>query len=210
MLIFFVGYARADVCNFQVYQYERVKIQTGQFQNGVCFISLNNNQNQSMIYKSHLFTSEGKHMVFNSFGNGPSHIDTGARVFLYLTGSTKLSFSKFQNRLYINVGLIQYELDVKSFEFIQAKGVRFYEYPDIHPMNQGGFEVLNADHSYIDFGFNLGQSPLWDLQRTFAFYQPSGKICSDLNQTILKRRGDEVTWIYPLNQLEHHLQETCQ
>ena len=83
----------SDICQFTNKNFMNTKIQTGKFSDGNCYIFVSPKYSKDLIYRSFIFTQDGQHLIFNSYGEGPPSTFTGARLFTYLIKSPSLKLN---------------------------------------------------------------------------------------------------------------------
>lgn len=201
-----------DICSTNHFSYFNTKIQTGTFKNtNKCFISISPRQYYNLAYRNHIFTSTGEHMIFNSFGPGPSQSQTGARVYVYLPRTMPLSYSLQNAQLTLtlaNGSTITF--DAKNSQIIDSIGIDIQESPSVQRNNQGGVEVYSSENIWIDFGFTFGHSPLLDMNRWHDIHLED-KSCRAINSDLLSRQGSEIFWKYEGDrELIYKLRSLCE
>ncbi|MBD66053.1 MAG: hypothetical protein CME62_12655 [Halobacteriovoraceae bacterium] len=190
-----------SICTHKNQVYFNTQIQTGIFADtGRCFISLSKQYKPNLIYRSHLFTSLGEHMVFNSFGPGPIATHTGARVFLHLPRVQPFSYQLADALVTLTLpNGNQVIFDAKNAQVIDSIGFDMQESPSVNRNNLGGINVYSSDHTWLDFGFTLGYSPLADLNREFEVHFPD-QVCSGVNRDLFTLVNGNVVWKYKSDQ----------
>jgi hypothetical protein len=202
LLIFTQSSFASEICEFKQTKVKNTIIKTGNINKGEkCFISISHRKNSSLIYRTHYFDTKGQYMVFNSFGNGPSSKQTGARLYSILPNKNELKMSIIGNDLKIELGAalsINFDLDTTYIN--GSSGFTVIEDIKIRHDNMGGVYINSSSLPFIDFGFRFGGSPLWDLSRKFQYYDKQlSKVCEKMNGLIYVKKKGEVKRIFSQN-----------
>lgn len=202
----------ADTCSFTQTTQLNTKIQTGQYASGECFVLISPNFTEKLIYRSHVFTDQGQHLVFNSYGPGPSSRFTGARVFNHVLENPRLAVRTSGHLIYVDLNdSLSIIVDAETSLLIdEGKGIRFQTSPDIIATNYGGIEIINAQQTYIDFGFKLGGSPLSDLMNEHIIVRPGQVDCRAINGELLEVINYDIFWKFKgFDELSQYFSEVC-
>ncbi|MAZ48053.1 MAG: hypothetical protein CME65_05800 [Halobacteriovoraceae bacterium] len=205
-------FAFPDVCQFQTYISNRTQIQTGQFNDGVCFVSLSDRKAQDLVYRSHLFTDEGMQMVFNSYGYGPSSSHTGARVFFHpgMQKALDLNLQRDTVELQLGNGSRLY-FDTNEYKFLPESDIKYLQDISVNRNNQGGLIISRSPTSYLDFGYRLGGSPMMNLNNYFMYIRPGKPYCRLANRSILRSIPGDIQFKYsPYGELENKIIKECE
>ena len=198
-LVFISGIARAEdpaTCPYFVERQEGTQIQQLWSEGSKsCFFSVTPlNAYVDLIYRDHLFTSEGLFMVFNSFGEGSDSETTAAREF-YMFPRTE---QKFEHR---------WDVDKKELEITHVTGDKFVfdarkarlksmtraqvsVANDVEVGNRGGIEISNYQGILLDGGFSRGSSPTADPDAKAMITDKQGAKCSVYNRQIFDYTSD--------------------
>ncbi len=182
-----------DVCQWRAWNHLDFGLQTGQFKDGTCYISVGSRKINDLTYRNYLITSDGQLMVFNSFGDGPSATHTGARVFYFYPKIAPLDLRLDNDNVVVTM-VSGHELvfDHILLDLAQISEGSVQVATGVHPANQGGVEI-ELDRSYmLDMGFKLGNTPAWDLTRTSTFRNSRGESCTFRNSELFYKKNDEV------------------
>ncbi len=182
-----------DVCQFKAWNHLDFRLQTGQFRDGTCYISVGSGKLNDLIYRSYLITSKGQLMIFNSFGDGPSSTHTGARVYYFYPKQSALDLRLDQDDVVVTM-VSGHELifDASQVELAAMSEAKVVVDSEIRPDNEGGVEI-ELDRSYLlDMGFKLGNTPEWDLSRPSVFRNSRGQACRFKNRELFYKKDDEV------------------
>lgn len=205
-----VGHA-TDVCQFKAWNHLDFGLQTGQFKDGTCYISVGSRKINDLIYRNYLITSDGQLMVFNSFGDGPSSTHTGARVFYFYPKLTKLDLNIVNDDVEVTtVSGHKLTFDHVQIDLTEITDGQVQVATEVNPNNEGGVE-FELDRSYLlDMGFKLGNTPAWDLTRSSTFKNSHGDTCTFKNRELFYKANDEV---YPRytddNKLKSVIRSKC-
>lgn len=187
-----------DVCQHKAWGHLDFRLQTGQFKDGICFISVGSRKINDLLYRNYLITSDGQLMVFNSFGQGPSSTHTGARVFYFYPKQKALDL-RIENDDVVVTMVSGHELtfDHSQIELAEVSEARVTVAQEVRPDNNGGVEI-ELDRSYLlDMGFKLGNTPAWDLSRHSVFKNARAQTCRFKNRELFYKKNDEVYPRYP-------------
>ncbi|MFT6633133.1 MAG: hypothetical protein ACJAS4_003103 [Bacteriovoracaceae bacterium] len=213
-LLIFAQYSyAADICDFKQIKIKNTIIKTGSINNGEkCFVYITNSEYSSLVYRTHYFDTLGQYMIFNSFGDGSSSKQTGARMysFLPIKNNLKINLNEDQLKIELAHGMsINFDLDTSYVS--SSVGLEIIEERKITPNNLGGIEVNSSKAAFIDFGFKFGGAPIWDLNRTFQFFDKSLKLpCVKKNNQIFVKKNGEVKRKLPSNKdLVQFLRKGC-
>ena len=204
-------WGQTDICQFNNFVLNRAKIQTGQFRDGDCFVSISDTKTASLIYRSHLFTDQGLQMVFNSYGYGPTETHTGARIFFHPAQQKSLDLRIQGNTLELQLANgNRIYFDTVQYRFSQLSDIKYLEDISVNRNNQGGIVINSSPTAYFDFGFRLGGSPLLNLDGSFLYIVPGRPYCQLRNNLVLRRVQTDVEWRYsPYGELENFVRGRC-
>lgn len=211
LVLFSLNLSFADICQRSYQDFGDTSVKTGKFSNSNdCYISVSSLSARNLVYRYHLFISDGEHMVFNSYGDGPSRVDTGARVFAYFPRQEELSYAFTNEELTITlVDGNKVIFDTKNSLIKKSIGFDMREDSLVHPQNLGGVEIVSSRNTYIDFGYRQGANPMSRLESKHKIVRPN-KVCFSLNENILKKMGDEVKWLFKTNvEFENYFINFC-
>lgn len=181
-------------CSFNAFHFKGLTLQTGQFKDKTCFVTIAPRNQIDLIYRSYLITSKGQIMVFNSFGDGPINTDTGARVFHLFPYKGNLSYN-------INGGD---NIDVQltsgnTLTFSKSQGIPtsitngyITIDPKISPYNQGGVSIESSTDLIVDSGFELGGTPIANSKGESIITDKNGETCLVMNDKIFDQKDGEV------------------
>lgn len=180
-----------------------------------CFFSVYPlNAYYDLIYRDHLFTSNGMFMVFNSYGQGPESETTGAREFYFLPRPR----SQF---------LYNWKLDTKELEIVHVSGDKFVfdsrkarlksisraqvtVADEVNSQNQGGVEISQYQGLLLDGGFKVGSAPTSVSSNISVLKDSSGTSCAVKNYEVFKYTSDgDVVFKYSDDILPTFLQKRC-
>ena len=202
----------SDTCAFSQATYFNTKVQTGQYTDGTCFVFVSPRYSQNMIYRSHVFTDRGQHLIFNSFGDGPSSVDTGSRVFVHVFKNPLLDIKLVKNIIHVSLGAqFSILINAKTSEIQNnSVGINFKVSPQVSRTNDGGVEVETFSESYIDFGYKTGSSPIAGLGRSHSIFQVSRKKCESPNSKLIDIVNYDPYWKYKgWSELNGYFKEVC-
>ena len=177
---------------------EGIRIQTGAFSDQECFISVSETKWRGMIYRNFLFTSKGEILVFNSFGDGPSSTDTGARAFYLRPFRAELEW-RFNEVNDLEIRLPSGEIarfDSLSADWVELTNGRVHVEREVSRANHGGVEISYDNGFQLDSGFRFGGHPSSRMDnKMLVSYE--GITCVVENKEVFNRVGDEHDWNYP-------------
>lgn len=211
LTIVFPLFAANDICTRSQSLNDGVRVSSGQFKTGICFISITPTYIKNMTYRSFLATDKGQLMVFNSFGYGPGSTSTGARVFHFFPYSSKLSWSFESN--FMELKLTNGSIATFDYENAILQNITDYDTSvdeDVVKDNNGGVELKPFKGIVLDSHFKMGGSPVWNLKRESTFIDSLGNTCKVKNSQIFEKKDDEVFLIYDDNlSLKKFLSQKC-
>lgn len=218
-LLMWVGFAHAQDpanCPYIVERQEGTQIQQIWSEGSQsCFFSVYPlDAYYDLVYRDHLFTSEGMFMVFNSYGQGPESETTGAREFFFLP--------RPQTQFVFN-----WNFDAKELEVTHVSGDKFIfdsrkarlksisraqvtVADEVNKLNKGGIEINQYQGLLLDGGFKIGSAPTSVSSGTSVFKDGVGSQCSVKNHEVFKYTSDgDVIFKYSDNTLPGFLQKRC-
>ncbi len=176
-----------------------IKIQTGDFGSGQCFITVSDSKFRGMVYRNYLFSTQGDVMIFNSLGDGPSSTDTGARVFYLRPVKYQLGWRFAKNGdlqiLTPSGSLATFNSEKADWTELTGGEVKVDE--EITRTNNGGVEIKYFDGFLIDSGFRFGGHPSTRMDRKSYVTRRGDGACEVENKEVFYRVGDEVEFNYP-------------
>ena len=190
-------HALVDICKSDAVFLENLRIQTGRFGDKDCFISLSPRKTYDIEYRNFLFIRAGRFLIFNSFGNGPSDTHTGARELNFFPRSSSLNYKINES----NVEVYLVNGDVMTFHREEVypetltRAKLTYDF-DLNLNNAGGLEIENYESLLLDFGFKMGMSPSWYLDRKSIFTDKNNQKCTIENSQVLYRKNSDIHWKY--------------
>ncbi len=187
-----------DPCTRHVEVRRGIKIQTGSFGNGECYVSVDDSKFRGMVYRNYLFSSKSDVMIFNSLGNGPIGSDTGARVFYLRPYKNQLGwrFAKSGDLEVLMPSGAVARFDREKADFVELTGGEVLVDPEVNRNNNGGVEIKFDEGFVIDSGFRFGGHPSTRMDRKSYVTLRDGEACEVENKEIFYRVGDEVEWNY--------------
>ena len=213
-LIFFSQFTyAADICDFKQIKLKNTIIKTGSLNKGEkCFVYINHSESSGLIYRTHYFDTHGQYMIFNSFGDGPSSSQTGARMYSFLPETSDLKVKLAEDYLKIELAYgISISFDLDTSYISSSVGLDIIEDRKISPYNLGGVKINSSISPFIDFGFKFGGSPIWDLSRSFDYFDKAlESTCVQKNNQIFVKKNGEVKRKFPSNRdLVQFLRSVC-
>ncbi|MCM2276668.1 MAG: hypothetical protein NDJ89_01160 [Oligoflexia bacterium] len=153
-----------------------------------CFVNLTPTNISGMVYRSFLVTSEGKLLVFNSYGDGPDSEDTGAREFFFFPRVRETGFAWRDDG---TLGLLlvngeELRVDTATARLRGLTGGELVEAEAVDRRNQGGVEIPRHSGILLDAGYRRGGSPILRRQGSSRFSDPDGKSCTVRNEEVFR------------------------
>ncbi|KYG68929.1 hypothetical protein AZI87_06800 [Bdellovibrio bacteriovorus] len=171
------------------------KIQQMLSGNGECFFSVTPDDAwKDLIYRDHLFTSEGMFMVFNSFGPGDESQTTGAREFYLFPRNTEAFSYEWKDDTrelivtHVTGDKFVFESKKARLKSITRANVIVADY--VEPSNRGGIEITNFQGIILDGGFKLGSPPTSNSNASSVFRDVNNTSCSVKNSELFKYTSD--------------------
>ncbi len=128
---------------------------------GLCILDIHPRNVVDLKYRDFYFDNLSHFMVFNSYGDGPDTLMTGARdYYLFPIVEDYPDFSIEQNGDVI-VKMVSghlFQISAKDFSVLNLTPGSFSEKP-LSPNNKGGLEIKLTTGFWIDGGFKKGASP---------------------------------------------------
>lgn len=218
-LLMFWGVANAQDpahCPYIVERYEGTQIQQLWADGSQsCFLSVSPlDAYVDLIYRDHLFSTDGLFMVFNSYGPGPESETTGAREF-YMFPRPLNKFEFRWNRDAQELEVIHVTGDKFIFDARKARlksisrtTVTVADY--VEKGNRGGIEISNFPGLLLDGGFNIGSAPTGSSSGNSVIKDARGQSCKLQNHELFKYTSDgDVILRYSDNTLASFLQKRC-
>lgn len=178
-----------------------IKIQTGSFSDNECFISVSETKWRGMLYRNFLFTNKAEILVFNSLGDGPSSLDTGARAFYLRPFRAELGW-RFTESNDLEIRLPSGEIarfEADSAKWVELTNGEVQVDSEISRTNNGGVELRYNNGYLIDTGFRFGGHPTSRMEKTSLVTDADNVRCTVENKELFYRVGDEHEWNYPDN-----------
>lgn len=159
-----------------------IQLQMIQSSIGVCYISVNNFKNTSMVYRSYLFASTGELLVFNSYGEGPISEFTGAReVFTFPRKNKVPAFNWNAETRRLEVTTVTgdvLQFDYETAELVGWSSAEVAVDPEVKKDNNAGLSIKSYKGLLFDSGFNVGEAPTSSPNRKATFTDETGKTCA--------------------------------
>ncbi|KHD87280.1 MAG: hypothetical protein OM95_15155 [Bdellovibrio sp. ArHS] len=202
-LIFSVGIAHAaDEASCPDFSELRdgTKIQQILAGNGECFFSVTPDDAwKDLVYRDHLFTSEGMFMVFNSYGPGEESKTTAAREF-YMFPRVSETFSYEWNDdtreltvTHVTGDKFVFESKKARLKSISRANVSVADY--VEATNRGGIEISNFQGLLLDGGFKMGSSPTANPNANSVMKDVNNSACTLKNTEIFKYTTDGESYL---------------
>lgn len=200
-----------NACHSNVEYLENMRIQTGQFSSNNCYVSISPRKTAGMFYRTYLFTSTGKFLIFNSFGSGPSKTHSGAREYNFFKRDHNLGYQILDTTVDLSLPNGDTLVFNKELALPVSVGRGVLEYdPVVTPENNGGVEIFNYKGLLMDFGFQMGMSPSWYLNRKVKIIDEQSNTCSIVNSEILYKKNSDIHWKYSSDaSLFKYLKKRC-
>lgn len=190
------------ICESNVEFYENMRIQTGQFKSTECYLSISPRKTNEMKYRNFLLTSSGRFLIFNSFGQGPSSEYTGAREYNFFPRNQQMTYRVSEREVIISlVNGDKLVFDKELASPLSLTGAVINVDDNIVRNNSGGVEIESYKRVVIDFGFQMGMSPTWNLKREAIVTDEFNAKCSITNSEILYKENSNVYWQYDTDRL---------
>jgi hypothetical protein len=207
----FNSFSKEGVCESNVEFLENMRIQTGKFKLNDCFISLSPRKTNGMYYRTFLITSSGRFLIFNSFGSGPSSTHSGAREFNFFKRTKEISYRILDETVEVllsNGDKLTFNKELVTPVSIDRGVVEFD--PVITPENNGGVNITHYRGLMLDFGFQMGMSPSWYLNRESTFIDEISNTCLIKNSEFLYKKNSEIYWKFKNDErLFDYLKNKC-
>jgi hypothetical protein len=159
-----------------------IQMQMIQSSIGVCYISVNNFKNTSMVYRSYLFASTGELLVFNSYGDGPISDFTGAReVFTFPRKYKTPTYNWNPESRRLEVTTVTgdtLQFDYETAELVAWSSAEVAVDSEVKKDNNAGLSIKNYKGLLFDSGFNVGDAPTSSPNRKATFTDETGKTCA--------------------------------
>lgn len=218
-LLMLLGFAHAqgpESCPDIIERQEGTQIhQTWSEGSQTCFFSVSPlDAYYDLIYRDHLFTSDGLFMVFNSYGPGAESETTGAREFYFLPRP----LSQF---------VFIWNFDAKELEVTHVSGDKFIfdarkarlktisraqvtVADEVNKINKGGIEITRYQGLLLDGGFKMGSAPTSVANANSVIKDSSGASCRVKNQEVFKYTSDgDVIFRFSDTTLPGFLKNRC-
>lgn len=185
-------------CTQYAEQRNGIKIQTGSFSDGECFVTVGDSKFRGMEYRNFLFTTSGEVLIFNSLGNGPISTHTGARAIYMRPFRTDLGwrFAKTGDlEVLLPSGSVA-RFDKEKADWVELTGGEVVVDPEVNGSNNGGVEIRYFDGFVVDSGFRFGGHPTSRMDRKSTVSYKDGIACEVENKEVFYRVGDEHIWNY--------------
>jgi hypothetical protein len=155
-----------------------------------------------MVYRDFLFDNYGFMMVFNSYGEGNSSQDTGAREFYFFPRALpnpSFAWNDGARRLEVtHTTGEKFYFDYDQSQLIGLSNGQVKTASKVLRTNQGGVEILNYKGLILDGGFSMGQSPSTASGVRPFFKDTNGAVCQVKNTDLYKYPGNgEVVFKFP-------------
>ncbi|MNK08048.1 hypothetical protein D3C87_259720 [compost metagenome] len=156
-----------------------------------CFISVHPlDSYYDMVYRDHLFTSDGLLMVFNSFGPGEDSSSTGAREFFMFPRPQKEITHQWdtENKLLTitHVTGDKFVFDARKARLVSMTRADVSVASSVDPKNRGGIEITNFQGLMMDGGWSVGSSPTGNKRGVSQFKDSAGKTCNVKNSDLFR------------------------
>lgn len=218
-LLMVVPFANAQSsvdCPDIVERYEGTQIQQQWSENSQsCFFSVSpRDAYVDLIYRDHLFTTQGLFLVFNSYGTGPDSETTGAReFFLFPRPLKKFDFYWNRNSQELEVTHVtgnKFIFDARKGRLKSVTNATVSVADDVNKNNRGGIEITNFKGLVLDGGFKMGGSPSSVSSGSSVIKDVQGKSCSVKNYEVFKYTSDgEVFVKYSDSTLPAYIKKRC-
>lgn len=180
-----------------------------------CFFSVAPlNSYVDLIYRDHLFTSDGLFMVFNSYGKGPDAETTGAREFyMFPRPLNKFSYewvNDTQELIVTHVTGEKFIFDARKARLRSMTKAKVVVADYVEKTNRGGVEISDYQGLILDGGFQMGRPPTANSGGTSVLKDINGKTCAVKNSEIFKyTTGGDVILKYSDATLPAFLKKRC-
>jgi len=170
---------KADlICDGKSWQNEVFKIE--KFKSSktqICYVNVVPKKFTNLKYRSFHFSSLGKLLVFNSFGEGPTATSTAAKVYHFFPFSNQIDFSVEDEQIEIIFNQDHFfYFDKSTGEFSKKNNFDFTLDSMIEPSNQGGLHIKSYNKMYLDSGFAMGKDPSAVINKEVILYLED-KVC---------------------------------
>lgn len=193
-----------SICEFKVFRFGEISLQTGRLGHKNCFIKLSGFK-KGDAFRSHLFTKQGLYQVFNSFSN----FQTGAKEF-WFNELDKLKF--YQNKdgdLIVSLkNNLSLTFNTQTGMLIDGKGISLYESGLITPEERAGVSLIHSDLPLIEFPFHFGSSPRSIKKGSFSFINNDLR-CSFRNQEYIDQSSSNAFWKKSIKRTFKLLNQKC-
>lgn len=153
-----------------------------------CYLSVSPYRGPGLVYRNYLFTAEGQLMVFNSYGDGNTSTDTGARVFFLFPRGITPSVVAVDDELQVQMATpnVKMTLETAKGRITGFTPGSITEDSEVSEGNQGGVEISNQGVLLLDVGYKTGDSPVSNPNRRAIFYDGFGKTCQVVNKELFR------------------------
>ncbi len=162
--------------------------------NTSCYISVHNFKQGGLIYRDYSFSSDGNFMVFNSFGNGPDDVDTGAREFFLFprpAANPSYNWNDDARRLeVIDSSGSKFSFDYEDAQIVSIDKATVKVAPEVVKTNRGGVEISKFKGLILDAGFAIGKAPSQVTTASSTFTDEVGATCKVKNSDVFKYTSD--------------------
>lgn len=167
-----------------------------------------------LVYRDHLFTSEGLFMVFNSYGPGDESQTTAAREFyMFPRRNSTFTYQWKDDTRELEVTHVtgdKFVFDSKKARLKSVSGGTVTVADYVEPSNRGGIEFVKYNGLILDGGFKLGSSPTGNSNGNSVFRDAQDKKCSIKNYEVFKYTSDgEIIFKYDDKALATFLKKRC-
>jgi len=202
----------ADFCPRRLESYGNLQIQQTLSQDKtLCFLGFHpRDAYLTLIYRDYLLISDGSLLVFNSLSPDEGPTSHGAReFFLYQDSFSGYSWTLSGNTLEVKGWAGKtLKVSIDTAQLLEVQGAQIKVDPEVHPRNQGGFEILISDFFFVDAGFKLGGAPSVDRKRSSTLQNSKGEKCQLPNSQVFDV-VDEVTNLKSKTELQAAAQRRC-
>lgn len=158
-------------------------------QRGSCMLSVDSLASyKDLVYRSYLFNHDGLLMVFNSYGDGPDALFTGARdYYLFPRRGAPVYRSTAENTLEVRLpsGEVM-TFGSEDVSILSLSGADIEVAPEIRRDNAGGVEIRIQRGLLLDSGFAIGTQPESKPSRQSVFKDALGGECVLENREIFE------------------------
>lgn len=180
---------------------------------GQCYVSVGPASTPSSIYRRHIFFSDGRLLVFSSYGPGEDDaILTSAREFFFFprSGALELAMDKRAGTVSVRMGdggRVHFDPATSEIKSLDRGDVTVS--PRVDPVDRGGVEITSYTGLVLDAGFRMGESPSGRPDATSAFRDAQGHTCTVTNRELFSYAGGEHRFKFTDAQLAVWLKKSC-